>query len=61
MLLEHETGEGWSLMRVRQSVLRIAARVLLHGRQVVVVIGRTFAGLRSALTARLKSFRYAAD
>jgi hypothetical protein len=45
VLLEQETREGWSLLRVRQSVLRVAARVLIHGRQVVVVIGRTFAGL----------------
>jgi len=61
VLLEHETREGWSLMRVRQSVLRVAARVLVHSRQVVVVIGRTFAGLWSALTTRLMSFRYAPD
>ena len=58
VLLEHETREGWSVMRVRQTVLRIAARVIVHGRQVVVVIARTFAALWSALTTRLMTFRY---
>ncbi len=58
VLIEQETGQGWSLMRVRQTILRVAARVLVHGRQVVVVIARTFAGLWSALTKRLMTFRY---
>ena len=61
VLLEQVTREGWSLMRVRQTVLRVAARVLVHGGQIVVVIGRTFAALWSALTARLMTFRYATD
>jgi hypothetical protein len=37
-LLEKETGQGWSLSRVLERVLRVAARVLVHARRVVVVI-----------------------
>ena len=59
VLLAHQTHEGWSLIRMRQTVLRVAARVIVHGRRIVVAIDRTFAALWSALTARLMTFRYA--
>jgi len=36
-LLEEATFKGWSLMRLRERVLRVAARVLVHGRRVTVV------------------------
>ncbi len=59
VLVEGATGEGWSLRRLRERVLRVAARVLLHGRRAVLVIGKTPARLWSALWARLVSWRYA--
>lgn len=37
-LLEEATGQGWSLGRFLERVLRVAARVLIHARRVVVVI-----------------------
>jgi len=40
-LLEKATGEGWSLMRVRERVLKVAARVLVSGRRVTFVIAQT--------------------
>ena len=39
-LLEEATFKGWSLMRLRERVLRVAARVLVHGRRVTVVVSQ---------------------
>ncbi len=33
VLMETASGEGWSPMRLRELVLRVAARVLVHGRR----------------------------
>jgi hypothetical protein len=59
VLVERASGEGWSLKRLRERVLRVAARVLLHGRRAVLVIGKTPARLWGALWSRLASWRYA--
>ncbi|HEX5753884.1 MAG TPA: transposase [Archangium sp.] len=45
VLLEQATVEGRGLRRVRERVLKVAARVLLHARRVVLVIARESAGL----------------
>ncbi len=42
-LMEAATGEGWSLRRFRERVLRAAARVVVSGRRVIMVIGEAFA------------------
>lgn len=52
-IIEHETGEGWSLRRVTERVLRVAARVLVHGRYATVVVGRATAKIWQALTTGL--------
>jgi hypothetical protein len=39
ILIETATGEGWSLRRVRERILRTAARILVHGRRAVLVLG----------------------
>lgn len=52
-----ETREGWSLRRVRERVLRVAARVLVHGRRAIVVIADGAAPLWRALLHRLRSLR----
>lgn len=52
-MLEIETRQGWSLKRLRERVLRIPARVVLHGRRAVVVIGQMAAGLWQRLWQRL--------
>ena len=49
VMLETATGEGWSMKRVRERVLRVAARVLVHGRRAVLVIAKSSAGLWEAL------------
>jgi hypothetical protein len=55
-LLEDSTGEGWSLLRVRQRVLKVASRLLVHSRRVILVIGQQAAGYWRALWYTLRSF-----
>jgi hypothetical protein len=58
VLLEAATGQGWSLRRFRERLIRVAARVLVHQRRAVVLIAQVAAGLWRALWARLASFRF---
>lgn len=55
-LLEDSTGEGWSLLRVRQRVLKVASRLLVHSRRVLLVIGQQAAGYWRALGQTLLTF-----
>ena len=59
VLMEEATGQGWSLLRVRERLLRVPARVLLHGRRVLLVINETAARLWNTLWSRLSAFRFA--
>lgn len=56
-MLEAATHQGWSLQRVRERVLRVACRVLVHGRRVVLVINDVAASLWSMLWSRLRLLR----
>lgn len=58
-LLEAATHEGWSLRRVRERVLRVAARLLLHGRRATLVIAQSAATLWAALWSKLRTLRVA--
>ena len=58
VLVETATGEGWSLMRLRERLLRVAARVLVHGRRAILVINEVSARLWSALWSRLAAMRF---
>jgi hypothetical protein len=55
-LLADSTGEAWSLLRVRQRVLKVASRLLVHSRRVILVIGQQAAGYWRALWYTLRSF-----
>jgi hypothetical protein len=57
LMLEVATHEGWSLKRVRERVLRVAARVLIHGRRAVLVLAQSSAHLWSALWGELSALR----
>lgn len=48
------TGESWSLRRLRERVLRVAGRFLLHGRRVTVVITSAAAHYWDVLWQRLR-------
>ncbi len=58
-LMETATGEGWSLRRFPERVLRAAARVVVSGRRITMVIGETFARFWHRLWPRLERLRYA--
>jgi len=58
VLLETASGEGWSLRRVRERVLRVAARVLVHGRRALLILGDAAARLWSVLWSRLVRLQY---
>ncbi|HSN15372.1 MAG TPA: IS1380 family transposase [Anaeromyxobacteraceae bacterium] len=59
VLMEAATGEGWSLIRMRERVLRVAARILVHGRRATIIIGKTSAALWHGLWSQLIVWRYA--
>jgi len=59
VFIEAATGEGWSLRRLQERVLRVAARVLIHGRRAILVIGEASAALWRALWSKLVRFRIA--
>jgi hypothetical protein len=54
VLLEYATGEGWSMKRVRERVLRVAARVLIHSRRAILVVGSSSAKLWEVLWSKLR-------
>jgi hypothetical protein len=52
-LIAEATGEGWSLKRLREHVLKVAARVLVSGRRVTFVIANAAESLWRALWHKL--------
>lgn len=54
VMLEEATGEGWSMKRVRERVLRVAARVLVHSRRAVLVLAHSSARLWESLWQQLR-------
>ncbi len=58
-LMETATTEGWSLRRFRERVLRAAARVVVSGRRVTMIIGEAFARSWQRLWPQLERLRYA--
>lgn len=59
VLISKADGRGWSLQRVRERILRVAGRVLLHGRRATLVICRTATREWSLLWRCLQHLRYA--
>jgi hypothetical protein len=57
VLLEQATRRGWSLMRLRERVLRVAARVVVHGRRVTLVVSRWAAWWWRALWGKLVALK----
>jgi hypothetical protein len=52
-LMAKATGEGWSLQHVRERVLKVAARVLVHSRRITFAIAPSAARLWRALWRQL--------
>lgn len=59
VMISKADGRGWSLQRVRERILRVAGRVLLHGRRVTLIICRAAAHEWSLLWRCLQHLRYA--
>lgn len=57
LTMEKATGEGWSLRRLRERVLRVAARVLVHERRATVAISQAAARLWQVLLLDLAFLR----
>jgi hypothetical protein len=57
VLMEIATGEGWSLRRFRERVLRVAARVVVHGRRAILILGEDSTKLWHKLWSKLVAFR----
>lgn len=58
-LIAEATGEGWSLQRFREQLLKVPARVLLHGKRATFVIGQRAAGLWKLLWQKLERLEFA--
>ncbi len=59
VLMETATGEGWSLRRFRERVLRVAARVVVHSRRAILILGEDSTKLWRALWSKLAVFHAA--
>jgi hypothetical protein len=59
VLMEIVTRQGWGLRRFQEIVLRVAGRVLVHGRRAILVLGQTTADLWRKLWLRLVRLQYA--
>lgn len=57
MVIEKQTGTGWSLGRVREQLLKVGARILTHGRRIIVVISGTAVGLWQEVWRGFQCFR----
>ena len=59
-LTEKATGEGWGLAHFRERMLKVAARILVHGRRATFVISRSAAHLWQALWQQIAHLNWAA-
>lgn len=59
VMMEVATGEGWSLRRFRERVLRTAARVLIHGRRAILVLGHISGSYWPRILPTLGKLRFA--
>ena len=57
-VMEQTTGTGWSLRRLRERVLRVASRVVRHGRRLTFVIAQDAAADCARLGAKLTLKRH---
>lgn len=57
VMIETATGEGWSLRRFRERVLRVAARVVVHSRRAILILGEGSTKLWHALWPKLAAFQ----
>lgn len=54
LLMENATGQGWSLKRFQERVLKAPARFLLHGKRATMVLGLATAKLWAGLWSQIQ-------
>jgi hypothetical protein len=59
-LVQKATGEGWGLAQFRERMLKVAARILVHGRRATFVIHQSSARLWQALWQQIAHLNWAA-
>lgn len=59
VLFEIATKEGCSIRRVRERVLRVAGRIVTHGRRAVLIVNTVAASLWRVLWRRIENFHLA--
>lgn len=52
-VVEQATGQGWSLKRVRERVLRVAGRILVHSRRALLVLSQDVAAIWRGIWSKL--------
>lgn len=57
LLVEGATRQGWGLGRVRERVLRVAGRLIVHGRRITVVVAQGATALWRGVLAQLQRLR----
>ena len=58
-VMQRATGTGWSLRRLRERVLRVASRVVRHGRRLTFVIAEHAAADWIRLWSKLRALDWA--
>jgi hypothetical protein len=59
VLLAEATKTGWSIRRLRERVLRVAGRVLVHARRATIIISEASSNLWGTLLAQIAQLRLA--
>jgi hypothetical protein len=59
VLIERVTGDGWSLGRFRERLLRVASRMVVHSRRAVLILEQTAVELWNGLWKQLGQLRLA--
>jgi hypothetical protein len=59
VLMEEATEQGWSLERFQERVLRTAARILLHGRRAILILGHISGAYWPLILPQLRMLRCA--
>lgn len=57
LLMEKTTGQGWSLKRFQERVLKAATRFLIHGRRATMVLGLATAKLWAGLWSQIQRLK----
>jgi hypothetical protein len=57
VLVEKKTGEGWSLQRLRERVLLVASRFLLHSRRIVMTVASSAAPFWNGILTEIQKIK----